>query len=474
MTQYMTAIGNGVRTDHPIQDLPFVDDGHLPILDGPALERVGRQRGTGLWGRYDDCRDGDTDTGWAAFTTDPVRHDLGWVVRWHPEHGRSVVLYRNEDVAGVQSRYVSHGAALLHRAGGYWWDGATWFRPSQLWDGAREKYIRRPVPAAHTVTAVDLLQTRPQVPAGQRLDPLKVQDVDLEQLAAGSATGWLQQLALWSQQRPDIGVPARVGCVVNLSAPELGGDQLVAVAELAEIAGVAASTLRAYISRQEGDVPEPQATVHNRSVWSRAVAQEYAERRRHTAQSAAEAVSTNRIESVPTHPGIADVWERFTQMFYARLWDNPARRKQWALRWRTPAAVHDVALDLAWSVAASVKTIVPMGDLSATIRHAWLDDIAAMKALRASTTRSPGGPGELDWYGISLQLARMLDWLIRHDPVTATTTIRELIGDAEKPRYAIPRPVTEKTIRMALVQDTKLTGDQLDDFLASAFGPAQT
>jgi hypothetical protein len=69
-------------------------------------------------------------------------------------------------------------------------------------------------------------------------------------------------------------------CVVTVSAPDLTGDQLVGVSELAEIGGVAASTLRAYISRGEGDVPQPQATVSGRSVWSRLVAAEWAERRR--------------------------------------------------------------------------------------------------------------------------------------------------------------------------------------------------
>ena len=29
--------------------------------------------------------------------------------------------------------------ALLFRAGGYWWDGATWYRPGQVWDGAADE-----------------------------------------------------------------------------------------------------------------------------------------------------------------------------------------------------------------------------------------------------------------------------------------------------------------------------------------------
>src|SRR5664279_5529808 len=30
---------------------------------------------------------------------------------------------------------------LLWRAGGYWWDGQTWYRPPQLWDRASEDYV---------------------------------------------------------------------------------------------------------------------------------------------------------------------------------------------------------------------------------------------------------------------------------------------------------------------------------------------
>lgn len=56
------------------------------------------------------------------------------------------------------------------------------------------------------------------------------------------ADNWPNDLALWAQHgehRP------LTECVVNLAAPELGPDQLVGVAEMAEIAGVAASTVRA-------------------------------------------------------------------------------------------------------------------------------------------------------------------------------------------------------------------------------------
>jgi len=157
-------VGNGARTDHPVPDLPFVDDAHLPLDDGLAVEAVGRGTGDGMWGRYDRCKEG----GWVAFTTDPQRPELAWCVRWHPEHGRSVVLYRDDDAAGVHMAWW--GPVLLFRAGGYWWDGTTWFRPSQIWDRAAESYVRRPVPAFRSSSVIGHTRPRPAsaLPAASR------------------------------------------------------------------------------------------------------------------------------------------------------------------------------------------------------------------------------------------------------------------------------------------------------------------
>ncbi len=70
---------NGLRTDHAVPGLPFIDDSHIPLDEGPeAIEAVGRHEMSGMWGRYDEnCDDG----GWHAFTTDSLNHSLGWVVR---------------------------------------------------------------------------------------------------------------------------------------------------------------------------------------------------------------------------------------------------------------------------------------------------------------------------------------------------------------------------------------------------------
>ncbi len=449
-------VANGIRTDHPVPDLPFVDDSHIPVDDPSGIEAIGRHQGTDMWGREDRTRDG----GWVAFTTDPQRHDLAWCVRWHPVHGRSVLLFRDEDAAGMHT--VLGEAALLFRAGGYWWDGGTWYRPAQVWDAAGEDHYRRPVPAATSVTAADLLQAGGHPERGAVLD---VADIGPSTPPAGR---WLDDLALWAMRRP--ADSERAAAVVTLSAPELSGDQLVGVAELARIGGVAASTLRAYIARGEGDVPPPQATVSGRSAWARPVAEDWAERRRRSPEGLTAAVTTARAGTAETAPGIADVWHLFTRAFFSTLWGNTAERKRWAMRWRTPGAVHDVAENLGWYVAAGVQDgqIVPTSDLAITIRHAVLDELAEGQQLHQDVSEDSND--EAAFYGITPPVIRMLDWLIRHQPVIAGPTMGQIVGEAER-RLEIPRQVSERSLRLALALDSKLDDDQREDFLGRALSP---
>ena len=222
-----------------------------------------------MWGRHDDARGGGR--GWLAFTTDPIRHDLAWCVRFDPEHGRTVVLVRDDDAAILHSEWDHR--ALLFRAGGYWWDGTTWYRPAQVWDWSREAFAERPVAAARTVFAADLLDDSAQADRG-RIG--KVANVDPQNPPRSER--WLDDLARWAAQRPKDALPLE-RCVVKPTAPELAGDQLIGVAEMARVGGIAASTLRAYLSRDQSDVPDPQAVIGGRNMWSRPVAADWAEQR---------------------------------------------------------------------------------------------------------------------------------------------------------------------------------------------------
>lgn len=441
-----TPLANGLRTDHPVPDLPFVDDSHLPLDDPQAIEAVGRDTAHGMWGRWDE-----QGGGWLAFTTDPYRHDLGWAVRYHPDHGRTVLLYTDSDAAGVHMDWWND--TLLWRSGGYWWDGTTWYRPNQLWDPAREEYQRFPVTAALTVTAADMLDGTGD-PTQATIRKISTLSTEPEPFTGR----WLHHLALWARHREERETAQPLErCVVTLAAPELKGDQLVGVTEMAKIAGIAASTLRAYISRGEGDVPAPQASHSGRNSWARPVAEDWAERRRRSPESVAEALA-DRTGDQRLTIGEAQVKKRFAQSFFSHLWDTPSLRKRWALRHRNEESVRQAADMLAWEVAKSLDKIIPTAELASTIRHAILDELAYGQGLHSEDTDPHG------FYGINHRVAKMLDWLVRHHPTRAQHAIGEILGEAER-RFDIPQDVTTRSLRTALALDSELDDDTRNEFL---------
>jgi hypothetical protein len=215
---HVLPLANGLRTDHPVPGLPFIDDSHLPLDKGPeAIEAVGRHKATGMWGRWDRNRTGG---GWRAFTTDPLDHTLGWSVRYHPEHGRTVLLL--SDVATPSLHTQWDGEQLLFRAGGYWWDGTTWHRPGQVFDPVAGEYERRKARMAVTVAAADLLDGHADPTAAQ------IGTVTAFDPAAARPDNWPDHLALWARhhQERDGALPLEQ-CVVDVSSPELTGTQLL-------------------------------------------------------------------------------------------------------------------------------------------------------------------------------------------------------------------------------------------------------
>ena len=353
---------------------------------------------------------------------------------------------------------------------GYWWDGSTWFRPAQIWDGAAEDYIRRPVQSAVTVTAADLLASGGDPDRGRALSVSEFRSQD----ATPAAGRWIDDLALWA--RSDSGRDPVIASVVNLTAPELTCDQLVGVAEMARIAGISASTLCAYISRGEATVPLPQATIGGRNAWSQPVAREWAEERRRSPDSVTLAVSAEKSgTSVPV--GIADIWNRYSRSFLYHLWERPDTRRRWALRWRTETVVWDIAEGLAWEVAAGLNKIIPADHLATTIQLAVLDEFRTGQQLSRDingTKLHVAGPDDTKndtFYGITPNVTRMLDWLIRHYPVHAHAVIPAIIGEAED-HLGIPRATSENSIRTALSLDAKLDQATLDEFLDRVFTPA--
>jgi hypothetical protein len=464
------AVANGLRTDHPIPGLPFVDDSHIPVGDSAAIEAIGRRPGGKTWGRDDPARPRG-ENGWVAYTTDPGRHDLAWIVRWHPDYGRSVVLYRNEEAVTAYSDYVN--GPLLFRSGGYWWDGTTWYRPARVIDWPGEDYYRRVVPGAATVTAANVLVAGAAAPARGTVHDVAA--IDLDSSYEGR---WNDDLALWADHRGNQGLDH---CIAGLTSPELAAENLVGTAHLAEITGIVPSTLRSYIARGEADVPLPQAIIGGRSLWSRPVAEEWAEQRQRDHDAVDAAISAPGPGGEPIPAGQAELAAALTHSYLAELWDYQPFRSRWALRWRSKNHVREVADALSHRTADYVvSTFLPIDALHATVFQALMQDLAASQQLHRSLSSQESklrvaSPSDIKdetppYYGLMPKLGEMLGWLARHYPSTAGHVISEVTGQAER-ELGIPRDVTEQSIRVALDLDGDV-GDTLDDFLRRVMTPA--
>ncbi|MFE7119857.1 helix-turn-helix transcriptional regulator, partial [Streptomyces sp. NPDC057654] len=446
-------LANGLRTDHPVPGLPFIDDSHLPLDEGPeAIEAVGRNQGEGMWGRFDQNR---SDKSWRAFTTDPLDHTLGWAVRYRPEHGRTVLLVRDDDTSFLHTEWGDE--QLLFRAGGYWWNGTTWYRPSQVWDPVTQDYERRKARMAVTVTAADLLDGRTN-PAKAYIGEVTAFDPD-----AARPGNWPDHLALWAQQHQEQdGALPLERCVVDVSSPELTGAQLIGAPELAELGGITSSTLRAYISRGNSEVPRPQAVVGGRDQWARAVADDWVEARKRSYTGVGEAMSAGDRDALS--PGAAEVRDRFAADFQHALYDRPDVRKRWVLRHRSRESVAQIAGELAWSVAAGLDQIVPTEYLGFTVRAAVLHDFAEAINLCADGKDGEASP---KWWHFNLtpQVGKMLDWYVRCFPGAAYATI----GDIQERAHTLweaSAADTLKALRSALSLDGKLTEHQRETYFA--------
>ncbi|WP_329020489.1 hypothetical protein [Streptomyces sp. NBC_01601] len=385
-------VANGASTDHPTPGLPFVDDAHLHAMltSTPTAARHTR-------------------------ITDPEREELLWVIRTHPQLGRSVLLYAVDGPETIPTGEWQADAPLVVRAGGYWWDGACWYRPPLLWDAEQGAFEQHLVPAAATITAADLLNDPAADAARGHLH--RVADLHEEQTSGH----WLDDLALWAEHRTAASHqgPPLERCVVTLTAPELAGDNLIGTPALAAIAAITPSTLRAYMNRREGAVPQPQTVIGRRAMWSRPVAQDWAEqRRRPTADPWA---APRGKDGLPT--GAEQIRDRLDPLFYAALHDDPARRARWALRYRSADAVHDVAGELARLAATELLDHIPGQALA---------EVLVQAALTNAGTR----PAALE---------TVLRWLSLHDRHAAELALSAMAAAQEGPGEDLARRLRNAT-----------------------------
>lgn len=470
----MRVLANGLRTEHPVPGIPFVDDSHIPVEDGDAVEAVGRNVGEGMWGRIDEMRPRTgrgpaavrSEAGWKAFTTDPIRKDLAWVVRWHPSYGRSVWLVADEDAAVIHSDFED--SVVLWRSGGYWLghDG-TWYRPAAIFDYALEEFVTRPVPGASIVSVADLLGDPAkvtQLPAGEASGQvMSVHGIGLERPPTLSSAEYQRQLWVWAGNRPAEARSLKES-IVDLAAPELNAGQLLNVTEAAKAAGINVGTLRGYISRGENEVPDPQAVVGASAVWSRPVIDQWIEARRYTSEAAEEAVSGRIFGDRELPVGVADAWEKVHYWLLSDLTRAPEVKPILA-RWRrgrSRDSAQELAKELGLSVALNLSRLIPLDALVDTTAAAILGEMRE-QAGWDSKEDSP-------FYVLLPKRETMLSWMVRTSPGHARDVVNQVIGDALRANeeYRTSREDLLVMFKRGLTHGRKeahLTREQVEAFL---------
>lgn len=464
-------VANGLSTDHPVPGRPFVDDTHLP--QHPTwIERTGRHRGTGSWGRCDGPGFGAPGEQWAAFTTDQTHPEYAWCVRHHPVHGRSIVLVRDSDAATLHTAWISSATGpLLLRAGGYWWDGQRWNRPRQVEDTASGTYARRRAVDATCLTAHHLLSDSAADPSRAALADISTIEPDDE------PENWVDHLALWAAARGERSRPL-TECIVDLCAPELAADQLLDIDELATMIDIEPGLAHNLMTRGQ-QLPIPQTVEGGRPLWSKPVAADWLEQRQRSTgidETMSTPVSENPRGIVI---GLNALWDTLTESFAGSLRQHRRPAPTRVLkRLQSPAPEPEsdservIARDLAWTAALTFEQTVPFRLVAATIRTAVLSDFAAALALDTALNggRAPYSPDNPPHVTVNPQHAKTLDWVVRHAPAAAQHAIGEIVGDAEH-ELGIPRSSTTYALAAALALDGALPEAAYDQFLERAFPP---
>lgn len=385
-----TPVANGIRTDHPVPGLPFVDDSLLDLSDRDSIENLGRGAGAGRWGRTDLYN--HLHGAWRAFTTDPTDADYAWLVVHHPENGTTVSLYRDDDVVNAYSyRDYDNGGVmpLIVRNGGYWSDGAVWRRPTAVTDPVTHSITWDEPQEMHSVFVSSLsggeLRTVFDPDKGEKV--LSLAEVAKNPGQHISRGDWVRRiLPGWSFLRTNSSLPLE-RCVLEPSAPELDAEALLNNQDAAMLAGVEASTWRAYVSR--GTAPDPQKVIRastsdrGRPYWSEPVVEAWVARRDR---------DLNSREVIPADEKSAPVLERLSATL-ASL----GRR---VFKAHGPEAVRDVlqkeiigialrdhtasSMHAAWMVDEfDEKFGLPDFVVDQVVSLVWLNPYRAEKAIRA-------------------------------------------------------------------------------------------
>ncbi|MFE3931883.1 hypothetical protein [Streptomyces sp. YIM B13508] len=431
-------VANGLRTDHPVPGLPFINDERLPLDNPDAIERTGRNHGEGLWGRTDPLPGG----GWVAFTTEPKNRAYAWAVHYHPEHGRTVVLVTDGSWSGLHHDWVYGHTGFLYRHGGYWWDGTAWHRPGVVFDGAYERYDARPVRDALTVTAADLLVH----PA----DPGKASIATIAGFTAPTTTlpNWRDHLALWAEHRRRVPDARPLDqCVVDLQAPELEPGSLVDRSGLAKIANIAEDDLPDP-KFEDHKMPEPQAHGAGGPLWSQPVARDWAEQH-HRDHGPGALLSATTSFGTPQPQGLVADHNRLTKVIQG---DG----KQ----------TEEAAKTLAWwpavSLTVGTDSLVPMSALRTTLIEAVLSHLA---------TNDMKERNGIWLHPLRRDVVQVFDWYVQRKPDHTAGLLSEICLDA-RTRLDVDPQTVGQLIRRSLHRDSTLGKETIDALLDAALPPS--
>ncbi|MEU5836327.1 hypothetical protein ABZ820_22035 [Streptomyces diacarni] len=447
-------IANGLRTDHPVPGLPFINDERL-LLDNPdAIERTGRNQGEGLWGRTDPLRGG----GWVAFTTETKNREYAWAVHQHPEHGRTVLLIRDRDMSSLHHDWMYGRNGFLYRHGGYWWDGACWYRPQQIVDRAYEGYEARAVEDAVTVTAVDVL-ARPATSHTARI--AKIADFAAPE---GPLPHWREHLALWASHRRPGSRPLDQ-CIIDLRAPELDPVCFVDRAGLAQIAELELEDLP-HPKYGRRDLPPPQIETAEGPRWSRPVARDWAEQY-HRTHGPEKLLSARTTFGTDQPRGLVDDHNRLTEIIAESLQDADPKKNR--LFTRGSSTNHaEVAADLAWWPAVAINDgtdgFIPLTSVRTTIIEAVLGGLAR-------DAEDAGAPKDASLGDILRDVVHLIDWYILRAPRLAPALFGEICLDA-RTRFGFDPQDIGDLLRRSLNLDSTLDRTTLNTLLDLALPPS--
>ncbi|GGZ05367.1 hypothetical protein GCM10010385_63590 [Streptomyces geysiriensis] len=447
-------VANGLRTDHPVPGLPFINDERL-LLDNPdAIERTGRNQGEGLWGRTDRLRGGR----WVAFTTETKNRDYAWAVHQHPEHGRTVLLIHDKDMSGLHHEWMYGNNGFLYRHGGYWWDGTRWYRPQQVVDRAYEGYDARPVADAVTVTAIDAL-ARPATPHTARV--VKIADFTAPE---EPLPHWREHLALWASHRTPGSRPLDQ-CTIDLQAPELDPARLVDRAGLAQIAELKLEDLP-HPKHGRKDLPPPQAETAEGPRWSRPVARDWAEQYRRT-HGPEKLLSATTAFGTEQPRGLVEDHNRLTKIIADSLEDAEESKNRLFTRGSTTRR-EEQAAHLAWWPAVAINDgtdgFIPLDAVRTTIVEAVLGGLARdVEDLDDSTGVFLGD--------IRRGVVHLIDWYILREPRLAPALFGEICLDA-RVRFGLDPKDVGALLRRSLHLDSGLDHQTLNALLDLALPPS--